>query len=389
MNSWSPNNQSPAQKPAILLVANWDSNVGYAWWLMESYWVRISQQYADDYKVILSFPTISKIPDHLQNASIDCVECAIAQGWKIGFLDRVGFITRNKIKLIYLTDHPSYSIWYFLYRCLGVKWIITHDHSPGLRDAPSGIKKRVKSLLNRVPWLSANASIGATEYVQERLQRVNCIPATKCFAAPNGILLRDVPGDKHKLREKLSIALDSCVIITVARANKYKGIDFALDVFKFIAQAHPDLNFTYLMVGDGPHLAEFKGRAADLGLAERVVFTGRVDTVDEYLAAADIAFHPSLGEVGYCLAILEYMQAQLPVVVPNNPSVCGATNAQTGIIYPEFNLEAAAAALVRLMQQPLLRAQQGAAGRQTVENQFNLEKTQQALINVFETIMRR
>lgn len=381
--------QSSNPKPAILLVANWDSNVGYAWWLMESYWVRIARHYADDFKIILSFPTISKIPDHLQKAPIDCVECAFAQGWKINFLDRLGFIVRNKIKLIYLTDHPSYSVWYFLYRCLGVKWIITHDHSPGLRDAPSGVKKLFKSLLNRMPWLSANACIGATQYVQERLQRVNCIPAEKCFAAPNGILLRDLRVDKHELRQKLGIALDSCVIITVARANKYKGIDFALDVFKFITQAHPDLNFTYLMVGDGPHLAEFKGRATELGLAEQVVFTGRVDTVDEYLAAADIAFHPSLGEVGYCLAILEYMQAQLPVVVPDNPSVCGATNAQTGSIYPEFKVEAAADALVRLMQQPVLRAQQGEAGRQTVEMQFNLEKTQQALINVFETIIRR
>ena len=159
------------------------------------------------------------------------------------------------------------------------------------------------------------------------------------------------------MRRQFGLAGDAQLVATVARANKYKGIDFALEVFALIAQTQPEINFTYLMLGDGPHLAEFKQRAAQLGLAERVVFLGRVESVDDYLIACDIAFHPSLGEVGYCLAILEYMQANLPVVVPDNPSVCGATNAASGVIYPEFNVAAAAQALVELLQQPSQRAQ--------------------------------
>jgi glycosyltransferase involved in cell wall biosynthesis len=382
------NNNRTDTKPSLLLVANWDSNVGYAWWLMECYWARIAAQYSDRYRIILAFPTISSIPEHLQTEQIECVEFAFAQGWGIGILKRAHFIWRNRIKLIYLTDHPSYSPLYLLYRCLGVKWIITHDHSPGQRDTPTGIKQFVKSLFNRFSWISASACIGATEYVKERLRRVNCIPSQKCFAAPNGIPMRSLQGDKQVLRRRFGLAEANQIIVTVARANKYKGIDFALDVFALIAQTNPELNFTYLMLGDGPHLAEFKQRAAQLGLAERVVFLGRVESVDDYLMACDIALHPSLGEVGYCLAILEYMQAKLPVVVPDNPSVCGATSAETGVIYPEFNVASAAQALVELMQQPLVREQKGNAGRLAVEERFNLEKSQQALINVFDTIMR-
>lgn len=29
----------------ILLVANWESDVGYAWWLMENFWATIAQYY--------------------------------------------------------------------------------------------------------------------------------------------------------------------------------------------------------------------------------------------------------------------------------------------------------------------------------------------------------
>ncbi|HRH77672.1 MAG TPA: glycosyltransferase family 4 protein [Cellvibrionaceae bacterium] len=375
-------------KPSLLLVANWDSNVGYAWWLMESYWARICRQYSDRYQIILAFPSISTIPDHLQLDDLNCVEFPFAQEWGVSFIQRAQFILRHRIKVIYLTDHPTFALSYLLYRCLGVRWVITHDHSPGQRNAPSGFKKIIKSLCNRLRWLSADACIGATDYVKERLQRVNCVPQAKCFAAPNGIVLRPLGGDKQALRKRFGFDTASQIVVTVARANKYKGIDFALDVFALIAKAHPELNFTYLMVGDGPHLAEFKQRAVQLGLSERVVFLGRVESVDDYLLACDLAFHPSLGEVGYCLAILEYMQANLPVVVPDNPSVCGATSPATGVIYPEFNLASAAEALTTLMQQPLLSAQKGQAGRQMVEEQFSLAKSHQALINVFDTMMR-
>jgi len=378
----------PDTKPSFLLVANWDSNVGYAWWLMESYWARICREYGEQYRIILAFPTISTIPEHLRIEHMESIECAFAQGWGLSIVQRMQFIVRNRIKLIYLTDHPTYSFLYLLYRCLGVRWIITHDHSPGQRDAPTGIKKLLKTVLNRLPGLSASACIGATDYVKERLQRVNCVPRQKCFAAPNGIPLRRLHGDKQALRRQFGLAEDAQLVVTVARANKYKGIDFALEVFALIAQTQPEINFTYLMLGDGPHLAEFKQRAAQLGLAERVVFLGRVESVDDYLIACDIAFHPSLGEVGYCLAILEYMQANLPVVVPDNPSVCGATNAASGVIYPEFNVAAAAQALAELLQQPSQRAQKGNAGRLAVEERFSLEHSLRALINVFDTIMR-
>lgn len=48
---------------AILLVANFSSDVGYAWWLMENFWVTIARHYHGHGKrSILIYPRISAVP---------------------------------------------------------------------------------------------------------------------------------------------------------------------------------------------------------------------------------------------------------------------------------------------------------------------------------------
>ena len=54
-------------KLAILLVADCDSNVGYAWWLMGSFWVVFAE---NDYECHLAYPTISSIPGSINTALI-------------------------------------------------------------------------------------------------------------------------------------------------------------------------------------------------------------------------------------------------------------------------------------------------------------------------------
>jgi glycosyltransferase involved in cell wall biosynthesis len=70
------------------------------------------------------------------------------------------------------------------------------------------------------------------------------------------------------------------------------------------------------IVGDGPERARLEAQAAELGIADRVVFAGRLDTpqaVWRQLGAARLAVQPSARE-GFGLFPLEAMAAGLPVV---------------------------------------------------------------------------
>ena len=64
-----------SSKGNILLVANWDSDIGYAWWLMESFWVTIADHFRQHgMQSYLAYPSITKIPDSITTSDIQTIE---------------------------------------------------------------------------------------------------------------------------------------------------------------------------------------------------------------------------------------------------------------------------------------------------------------------------
>lgn len=143
----------------------------------------------------------------------------------------------------------------------------------------------------------------------------------------------------------------------------------------------------FLFIGDGPDLQHFRDHAESHDASEYCTFAGRRQDVAAILPGCDFAIHPSLGEVGYSLSILEYMQAGLPVIVPDNPSVCAATEHETtGLVYQEGDAAAAVAAIERLLDDKALRATMGEMAARAVTEKFCLERARVALLNAFREI---
>lgn len=378
--------RASSANPGLLLVANWDSDVGYAWWLMESYWAALADEYQDEMSPILAYPSISKLPAVIDSAPISAVVADFSRFSLALLWTQLRFLRKHQVRVIYLSDRAPRHWVYPLYRLAGVRRILIHDHTPGLRTRPKGIKRALKMWMNRIPAYTADACIGATEYIRERFIQVGCLPRHKCFAADNGIPLNcPEPRDTH---ERFNIPKAKKLIVTAARANRYKGALFALETLAQLKRTQGAADWHYLYLGDGPDRGLLIQTAKDMGLENEVSFPGRVAGVTALLPQGSLAFHPSKGEVGYSLSILEYMLCGLPVVVPDNPSVCGATeDGQTGIIYKENDVESAAGALAGLLNDADLRKQMGEQARRTVENHYSLTQTHRKLLDVFHRIV--
>jgi len=375
-------------KPVFLCVANWDSNVGYAWWLMESFWLQIHARFQDNYKVAIAYPSISRLPAHIEASSISKEHFNFRVGSLKSLLDHCRFIRTRNIQVIYFSDRPTSHWSYVLFRLCGVKKIIVHDHTPGTRTRPQGLRKLLKTLRARIPYFSADTAIGATEYVKQRLIDINCFPATRCFSAPNGLPPLTNKIEPIDLHTQLTRHKDTLFIVSTGRATLYKGVDFALDVIAQLVQREQIANIHYLYCGDGPDLQFLQTKATTLGIAQQVTFLGRVNNIDSILAGCDIAFHPSRGEVGYSLSILEYMRAGLPVVISDNPSVCEAiTHHHDGLVYEEGDITSAVHALKELIADNNQRKLLGQQGKETVQNKYSLDNTHQALIRALESTM--
>ncbi len=135
--------------------------------------------------------------------------------------------------------------------------------------------------------------------------------------------------EKQNLRKKLGIDENLTVIISVGFLLKRKGYNNIFEALSLI-----DIPFVYYIVGDHkisdehflrPHkkeMAELFENACTI-LGDRVVFTGRMENVNEYLQASDIFILNSFREGFPPNSIMEAMACGLPTIVKDIEGVNG------------------------------------------------------------------
>ena len=120
------------------------------------------------------------------------------------------------------------------------------------------------------------------------------LPENKITVIPNAV---DVEGFQLSgepdaaLKQQLGLA-GKTVLGFVGSFYAYEGLDLLLDAFPALLGRHADLRI--LLVGGGPQDANLKARAERLGIADKVVFTGRVphSEVSRYYDLIDLLVYP-------------------------------------------------------------------------------------------------
>lgn len=146
---------------------------------------------------------------------------------------------------------------------------------------------------------------------------------------------------------------------------------------KKVAEKIPDAHF--VLAGEGELRESLENLAAELGVRERVHFTGRCEIVPDLLSVSFAGVLTSFNE-GFSNSILEYMAAGLPVVATN---VGGAAEAirdgETGFLVESDDDSAFSRRLIELFADRKQASEFGRRGRHVVETEFSvaaqLEKT--------------
>ena len=357
---------------SILLVGNWRSDAGYAWKMIERFWIAIARAFPDR-RTILCFPEISNVNPDFSESGIEVTE------FHFDFrrpVELVRFCRENQVALIYLTDRPYSSIVYPFLRFNGVGKIIVHDHTPGRRTKPSTIKRLTKAATVRM--FGADAYIACSEHVLERLIDVCCIRPQLCHLAENGIDVSQFSQPDPTIRQELSLSPRTSLVVSCSRVHEYKRITDIIDAAALLR----DLDVHFVHIGDGPDFDALQSKIRNLGLSDRFTLLGGRDDVPRILSGCDIGVHASNGEVGLCLSILEFMASSLPVVLTDEPSVSRVIiPGVTGLTYPHGNVEALADRLRLLLSDTRMRHRLGHAARREVEVHHRIENTVRSVVD--------
>jgi UDP-glucose:(heptosyl)LPS alpha-1,3-glucosyltransferase len=155
--------------------------------------------------------------------------------------------------------------------------------------------------------------IALTDQVKSDLQRLYGVPAGDVEVIPNGFALSEFNIDRTTqvrptVRQRLGFRESDFVVIFAANELDRKGFEPLLTGMARL----DDPNMHLLAVGR-LNARRYADRIAELGLSDRVTFTGPTNDVAEYYAAADAFALPTQYEA-WGLVIVEAMACGLPVI---------------------------------------------------------------------------
>jgi glycosyltransferase involved in cell wall biosynthesis len=199
-------------------------------------------------------------------------------------------------------------------------------------------------------------------------------------------------GDRAAWRREMRLADDQVAVGIVGRLVSWKGQDDFLRAAALAAPRAPSARF--FVVGDaimdaytarqaGDERARLEALAAELGIAERVTFTGHRPDVASVMAGLDLLVLASHAEP-FGRVLLEAMSVGTAVVAT---AAGGAeevvVHGESGLLVPPRQPEALAAAMQALLDDPARRRAFGATGRERVRRCFSLDRLVDHLLQVW------
>ena len=170
------------------------------------------------------------------------------------------------------------------------------------------------------------------------------------------------------------------------------GVDYAL---RALASVRDDLrrdDVHAVFVGHGDAWDDLVGLSKELGLEDRVEFTGRVSDEDlaRYLSTSAVCLAPDpknpLNDVSTMNKIVEYMAMSRPLV--SFDLIEARVSAGDAAVYATPNDEREFARLVvELLDDPERCARMGAIGRRRVEQDLSWEHSRRQLLEAYDTVL--
>lgn len=195
---------------------------------------------------------------------------------------------------------------------MGVPVRVAHAHS-ALRNGNSLIKSSYEAVMRRMILNCATDLIGCGEDAGKRLF------GEKAFEERGQLIFNGIDTERFafnaearaRIRDELCVT-DKFVIGHAGHLAKVKNQKFLIELMPELLKKKE--NAVLLLLGEGDDRKMLENRISELGLEEKVIMTGNVPDVYDYLYAMDVFAFPSLFE-GMPLSIVEVQSNGLPCVI--------------------------------------------------------------------------
>lgn len=251
--------------------------------------------------------------------------------------------------------------------------IVTTMHTSIIRDIDFIEVKGLRYFLSKMMLRSTGYSL-----TLKLLRRSDMITAVSKGVAqelsgyglnPNGVDVIWNGVDEAVFVPALNKNEDKYILYT-GRLSARKGLFDLVECGRYVCNEYPDLKF--IITGKGELLSKLKATVEQLGLKDKFIFTGFVNSENliRLYQNATIFVLPSHYE-GLPTTLLEAMSCRLPVVATDiSANVDVIENGKNGILIPPKSPQKMAEAISILLEDEELKKKLGENARKTIEQRF-------------------
>jgi glycosyltransferase involved in cell wall biosynthesis len=261
-------------------------------------------------------------------------------------------------------------------RIAGIKWIYTKKNMSWGGASKNGWKLRT--------YLASAVAVQNTDMMQLFFKGMKGI----FQLIPRGVNTKEYD---PKLVEQLPIEPGFKLLICVANLVPIKGIEILIEAFSSIHAQFPE--WKLLVVGDheneyGKKMTQYVSK---LSLQPKMVFTGKVPNVKQYLQRADVFILPTLKKgrmEGSPVSLLEAMSMEKVVLGSDIPGIHDQLAAFPEHLFEAGNSSQLAQKLIPIMQmKEAERIAMGEQFREHILQHFTIEKEIQNHQNLYLSII--
>ena len=273
-------------------------------------------------------------------------------------------------------------------RLAGTPIILHTYHGHVLHGYYNPLKTWLLRRMERVLARITDCIIAVSEQVKQDLVSYGVAPPEKITVIPLGFDLQSFLNcEKYRgeFRRELGLNDGARLIGIVGRIFPIKNHRLFLDSAVQVASQEPACRF--IIVGDGVLRPEMERHARELGIADKVIFTGWRRDLPRIYADLNVLVVSSDNE-GTPVSAIEAMASARPVVgtrVGGLPDII--TDGENGYLVPSRNPEALAEAILRLLRDPELACRMGRAGQTMAKERFKIQRLISDMEGLYENLL--
>ncbi|HSM55669.1 MAG TPA: glycosyltransferase family 4 protein [Candidatus Sulfomarinibacteraceae bacterium] len=248
---------------------------------------------------------------------------------------------------------------------------------------------RLERFICHLPQKIFTSSLQARDLLQNGFgvppQRI--VPLPDCADLDHFSAQKVTEQQKARLRQRFGIPPDRPVVAYLGLLADYQGTPHLLRAATRLKERDVDVHF--LIMGY-PNEDRYAAQAHNLGLSDRVTFTGKVDYVKDapqFLALGDVAVSPKMSSSEGSGKVLNYMAMGQPVVAFDS-KVHREYLGEDGVYVPSGDIEGLAQAIEALLQDRQRRCTLGEALRQRAATRFSWEAAAMQIESVYARVLR-